>query len=74
MFNQRVRRALDRPFDAAFAQQPADERRLPRAELTSERDDHSAVKAWRDAGAACFGGSGIRQVQRQRRHVERSRA
>lgn len=66
MFNQRIRRALDRPVDAAGAQQAAYQRRLAGAETAFERDNHSAREERRDACAAGFGRGGIGQVERQR--------
>ena len=65
MFNQRVGRTLDRPRNAAGAQQPAHERRLAAAEFAMQRHDIAAAQARREALAGVNGRLGIGQMQRQ---------
>jgi hypothetical protein len=65
MFNQRVRRALDRTGDAACAQQPADERRLAGSKLALQRHDHPAMQRRSDARAARLRRGGIGKVNCQ---------
>ena len=66
MFNQRVRRALDRSADAAATQQPARQRGLAGAEFALKRDQHAAFEQRAEARPEPFGGSGVSKMNGQR--------
>lgn len=65
MFNQRIRRAFHRSFDAPRAQQPAHERRLASTEITRERHDHAAGERGCEARAERLCRSGVGEMKCQ---------
>jgi len=66
MFNQGVARTLHGPLPAETAQHPANERRLARAELARQRDDHAAAQPARERRAGGDRGRRIGEMAMRR--------